>query len=88
MDPCKDVRSSSTFAGTLITHEEAMTQVSNKELLDSLKFIRTHLYAAQAQFAPGDDVIISRHVYDAYKRAQELCKEIELNGISGGDYRK
>ena len=67
---------------------KAMTQVSNKELLDSLNFIRTHLYAAQAQFVPGHDVIISRHVYDAYKRAQELYKEVELNGISGGDYRK
>lgn len=56
--------------------------VSKQEITDSLRFLRAHLYAAQAQMKPGDDAIIMRHVYDAYKRASELCKEVELHGIA------
>lgn|SRR5574343_616982 len=55
--------------------------VTPKEVVDSLRFVRSHLYAAQAQAIPGDDVIITRHVYDAYKRVEEVLLEIEINGI-------
>ena len=55
--------------------------VTPNEVLDCLRFVRTHLYAAQAQAAPGDDTIITRHVYDAYKRVSDVCREIEINGI-------
>jgi hypothetical protein len=56
--------------------------VSPTEVMECLRFVRTHLYAAQAQAVPGDDTIIMRHVYDAYRRVSEVCKEIEVNGIS------
>lgn len=56
-------------------------RVTPTEVLDCLRFVRTHLYAAQAQAAPGDDAIITRHVYDAYKRVSDVCREIEINGI-------
>ena len=55
--------------------------VTPKEVMDCLRFVRTHLYAAQAQAAPGDDAIITRHVYDAYKRVSDVCREIEIHGI-------
>jgi hypothetical protein len=55
--------------------------VTPTEVLDCLRFVRTHLYAAQAQAAPGDDAIITGHVRDAYKRASDVCREIETNGI-------
>lgn len=55
--------------------------VTPTEVLDCLRFVRTHLYAAQAQASPGDDTIITRHVYDAYKRVSDVCREIEINGI-------
>ena len=55
--------------------------VTPTEVLDCLRFVRTHLYAAQAQAVPGDDTIITRHVYDAYKRVSDVCREIEINGI-------
>lgn len=51
------------------------------EVLQALQFARTHLYAAQAQFTHGDDVIIIRHVYDAYKRISEVAREVERFGI-------
>lgn len=56
-------------------------RVTPTEVLDCLRFVRAHLYAAQAQAAPGDDTIITRHVYDAYKRVSDVCREIEINGI-------
>jgi hypothetical protein len=68
----------------LETTMETDQSVSHQEILDSLRFMRTHLYAANTQFLPGDDAIIMRHVYDAYKRVSELCKEIELHGIKAG----
>jgi hypothetical protein len=40
------------------------------------------LYAAQAQATERDDPIIMRHVYDAYKRVSDVCKEVELHGIA------
>jgi hypothetical protein len=55
--------------------------VTPTEVLDCLRFVRTHLYAAQAQAVPGDDTSITRHVYDAYKRVSDVCREIEINGI-------
>ena len=55
--------------------------VTPTEVLDCLRFVRTHLYAAQAQAVPSDDTIITRHVYDAYKRVSDVCREIEINGI-------
>ena len=55
--------------------------VTPKEVMDCLRFVRTHLYAAQAQAVPGDDTIITRHVYDAYKRVSDVCNEIEIWGI-------
>ena len=58
--------------------------VTPKEVMDCLRFVRTHLYAAQAQAAPGDDAIITRHVYDAYKRVSDVCREIETHGIGSG----
>jgi hypothetical protein len=61
--------------------EMSNQHVSPTEVLECLRFVRTHLYAAQAQAVPGDDTIIMRHVYDAYKRVSEVCKEIEINGI-------
>jgi len=51
------------------------------EVINALRFVRTHLYAAQAQAQPGDDPIIMRHVYDAYRRIADLTKEVELHGI-------
>lgn len=57
--------------------------VTKAEVLASLRFIRTHLYAAQAQLTESDDAIVMRHIYDAYKRVQEVCREVELNGIEG-----
>ena len=59
--------------------------VTKAEVLASLRFIRMHLYAAQAQLTETDDAIVMRHIYDAYKRVQEVCKEVELNGIEDGD---
>lgn len=55
--------------------------VTHAEILATMQFLRTHLYAAQVQIQPGDDIIISRHVYAAYKRVADVCKEIELHGI-------
>jgi len=55
--------------------------VSPAEVLECLRFARTHLYAARAQAVPGDDTIIMRHVYDAYKRVSEICNQIEIWGI-------
>jgi alanine racemase len=72
------------FGNNLETTMETDQSVSHQEILDSLRFMRTHLYAANTQFLPGDDAIIMRHVYDAYKRVSELCKEIELHGIKAG----
>ena len=57
--------------------------VSPQEVTEALRFVRTHLYAAQAQASPGDDSIIMRHVYDAYRRIADLTKEVELHGITG-----
>ena len=57
--------------------------VSPQEVTEALRFVRTHLYAAQAQASPGDDAIIMRHVYDAYRRIADLTKEVELHGITG-----
>lgn len=58
--------------------------VTKAEVLASLRFIRTHLYAAQAQLTESDDAIVMRHIYDAYKRVQDVCWEVELNGIDDG----
>lgn len=55
--------------------------VSLNELIASLRYVRAHLYSAQAQFNYGDDTIIVRHVYDAYRRIAELTKTIELHGV-------
>jgi hypothetical protein len=55
--------------------------VSPTEVLECLRFVRTHLYAAQAQAVPGDDTIIMRHVYDAYRRVSEVCNQIEIWGV-------
>jgi hypothetical protein len=57
--------------------------VSPTEVLECLRFARTHLYAAQAQAVPCDDtiIIIMRHVYDAYRRVSEVCNQIEIWGI-------
>ena len=57
--------------------------VSPQEVTEALRFVRTHLYAAQAQASPGDDSIIMRHVYDAYRRIADLTNEVELHGITG-----
>ena len=57
--------------------------VSPQEVTEALRFVRTHPYAAQAQASPGDDSIIMRHVYDAYRRIADLTKEVELHGITG-----
>lgn len=51
------------------------------ELVGALRYVRTHLYAAQAQMTERDDAIISRHVYDAYKRIVDLTREVELHGV-------
>ena len=48
-----------------------------RELLQQLRFIRTHLYAATVQRSPADDKIIADHVEQAYLRANEVIAEME-----------
>ena len=51
--------------------------VRNSELLECLRFIRGHLYAATIQIQPRDDRIISNHINEAYTRCVELLRECD-----------
>ena len=76
-----------TFNGSSNSNQTQAEQTSEpvavrlSELVGALRYVRTHLYAAQAQMTERDDAIISRHVYDAYKRIVDLTREVELHGV-------
>lgn len=55
--------------------------VSTTEVLECLRFVRTHLYAAQTQASERDDKIIMQHVRDAYTRTSDVCRMIEMHGM-------
>ena len=65
---------------TPVTPAPSDLVVSVPELIGRLSYIRTRLYAAQAQVSPGDDVIITRHVYDAYRAVADLIRTIQQHG--------
>ena len=53
------------------------TMVRNSELLECLRFIRGHLYAATIQIQPSDDRMIANHINEAYTRCAELLRECD-----------
>lgn len=63
-------------------HELAVSAI---DVVECLRFIRSHLYAAQAQINERDDAIIVNHIHCAYQRASDVCREIETYGIRFGD---
>ena len=56
--------------------------VSTTDVIECLRFVRMHLYAAQAQASDCDDKIIMQHVRDAYARTSDICREIEMYGMT------
>ncbi len=52
--------------------------VKHSELLECLRFIRGHLYAATVQLQPRDDYVIANHIETAYRRCVEVLRESDL----------
>ena len=63
--------------------------ISTTEVLECLRFVRSHLYAATVQSSDQDDRIIRQHVLDAYMRVSDVCRMIDQYGMKffGQDVR-